>query len=106
MANDITGIGSARTQQSGNRTAQRVDDANKSDSISTSSNSGSDKVSLTKTAARLKDIEQKLSDQSPVDSNRVNEMKTALANGNYNVDAEKVANKMMSFEASLDKNPT
>ena len=103
MANDITGIGSSRAQQSGSQTAQRVDDAKTSGSTSSSSSSGSDKVSLTKTAARLKDIEQKLSDQSPVDTNRVNEMKTALANGNYNVDAEKIADKMMNFEAALDE---
>jgi len=104
MANDISGIGSSRTQQSGNRTAQRVDDDNKSSSISSNNTtSGSDKVSLTKTAARLKDIERSLSDQSPVDSNRVNDMKSALANGNYNVDADKIADKMMTFEAALDK---
>lgn len=105
MANDITGIGSSRTQQSGSRTAQRVDDAKKSDTTASSNTntSGSDKVSLTKTAARLKDIEQKLSGQPPVDTQRVNEMKTALANGSYNVDAEKVADKMMNFEASLEK---
>lgn len=103
MANDISGIGSNRTQQSGNRTAQQVGDENKSPNISTNTTSGSDKVSLTKTAARLKDIEKTLSDQSPVDTNRVNDMKSALANGNYNVDADKIADKMMTFEAALDK---
>jgi negative regulator of flagellin synthesis FlgM len=103
MANDISGIGSNRTQQSGNRTAQRVDDGKTSSNISSNTTSGSDKVSLTKTAARLKDIEKTLSEQSPVDNSRVDDMKLALANGNYKVDADKIADKMMTFEAALDK---
>ena len=103
MANDITGIGSSRTRPADSQTAQRVDADKKSSSVPNSVNSGGDKVSLTKTAARLKDIEQKLSEMPPVDNNRVNEMKTALANGKYNIDAEKVADKMMHFEAALEK---
>ena len=104
MANDITGINSARTQQSGNRAAERIgSNQTNQNGDKADATTGSDKVSLTSTAARLKDLERQLADQSPVDSNRVNAMKTALSSGEFKVDAERVADKMMNFESSLDK---
>ncbi len=104
MANDITGIHSSRTQQSGSKGAQRVssDSAARKDAENVSQ-TGSDKVSLTHTAAKLKDIEKRLAGESPVDSDRVNAMKSAIANGDYRVNAERVADKMIDFESELDK---
>jgi len=104
MANDITSIHSSRTQQSGTRQSQRLDGEGNKGTSNVSSNAGSnsaDKVSLTSTAARLKDIEQRLASQTPVDNNRVNQVKSAINNGEYNVDADRVANKMIDFENSL-----
>ncbi len=104
MANDITSIHSSRTQQSGTRQSQRLDDAGNKGASNVASNAGSsgaDKVSLTSTAARLKDIEQRLASQTSVDNNRVSQVKSAISNGEYNVDADRVANKMIDFENSL-----
>jgi len=104
MSNEISGINSSRAQQSGNRNAQRVsgDDAKTKSAHSATQANNADKVSLTSTAARLKDIERGLADQSPVDTDRVNEMKAALANGDFKVNAESVADKMIAFESALD----
>ncbi len=105
MANDITNINSSRTGASDSR-PQRLDNArNRSEhgnnSTSSSASTG-DKVSLTRTAARLKDIEQRLaSSQAPVDNSRVNQMKSAIDKGEYNVNADRVASKMIDFENSL-----
>jgi len=104
MANDITSINSSRAQQSGTRQSQRLDDDSRKSASSINSNTGSsssDKVSLTSTASRLKDIEQRLSTQTPVDNNRVNQMKSAINNGEYDIDADRVAGKMIDFESSL-----
>ncbi|HEB55629.1 MAG TPA: flagellar biosynthesis anti-sigma factor FlgM [Gammaproteobacteria bacterium] len=104
MANDITSINSSRLQQSGSRQSQRLDEADSKGSSSNTSrvsSDGADKVSLTSTAARLKDIEQRLASQTPVDQNRVKQVKSAINNGEYNVDADRVANKMINFENSL-----
>ncbi len=106
MSNDITGINSQRTQQSGSRSSERVSN-NASAAVSTatsSSGSGSDKVSLTSTAARLKDIERQLAGESPVDNVRVNEMKSAIANGEYDINTDRVADKIISFERGFDSN--
>ena len=55
------------------------------------------------TTARLKDLESRLTDKLPIDTLRINEMKNAIANGEYQVDAERIANKMIDFESSLKK---
>ncbi len=103
MANDITSIHSSRLQQSGSRSSQRLDETDNKESNSARkvSSDGADKVSLTSTAARLKDIEQRLTSQAPVDNDRVKQVKSAINNGEYNVDADRVANKMINFENSL-----
>lgn len=103
MANDITNINSSRSTASGTRQSQRVDSADNNGATNSSRVSAdtADKVSLTSTAARLKDIEQRLASQTSVDNNRVNQMKSAINNGEYNVDADRVANKMIDFENSL-----
>lgn len=43
------------------------------------------------------------SPESPVDIERVNAVKKALADGNYQVDAEKVAKKLIQFEKLMPK---
>ncbi len=106
MANDITGIHSARTGQAGNRNTSRIgNDADTGTRAGGSSaGGGDDKVSLTATAARLKDIERRLAtDQPPFDADRVNRTKQAIASGEYRVDAGRVADKMLNFEKSFDE---
>ena len=105
MANDITGIHSARAGQAGDRTTRRLDSqGGRSQPGSGVGSSGDDKVSLTATAARLKDLEQRLAtDSPPFDAERVNQMKQAIASGEYRVDAGRVADKMLNFEKSFDE---
>ena len=55
------------------------------------------------TPARLKELESRLTDKLPIDTQRINEMKNAIASGEYQVDAERIANKMIDFESSLKK---
>jgi negative regulator of flagellin synthesis FlgM len=55
------------------------------------------------TSARLEEIESRLTDKLPIDPQRINQMKNAIANGEYRVDAERIANKMIDFESSLKK---
>jgi len=103
MANDISGINSSRSQQAGER---NISGTKKESSDSTSSSSGSssaDKVSLTDTAARLKALEHQLSNQPEIDSNRVSDVQNAISSGDYKVDPQRVADKMMDFEASFNK---
>jgi len=103
MANDITSLGRSTTQ-SGDRQVQSIkgDSTRTSDSSQDSSGaSSSDKVSLTSTAAKLKALEQQLTSQPDVDMRKVSEVQTAIANGNYDINPENIADKMMNFEENF-----
>ena len=105
MANDITGINSNRSQLSTNQSAS-VKSRNEAKQDSNSDESSAalgDRVSLTSTAARLKDIEQQLSTTSAVDRDRVEAVQSAISNGEYTVDADRVADKMLAFEDFINK---
>lgn len=61
----------------------------------------SDTLSLTDGAARLKRLEQTLSGVPVVDQARVAAIKKQLHEGRYEVDAEKVAQKLLNFEQAF-----
>ena len=103
MANEISGLNSSRTQQSGERQVSGVSKDSKKTSEPSKSSTNSDRVSLTDTAERLKALEHQLAQQPEVDNKRVSNVQEAITNGNYKVDPERVADKMMSFEASFSK---
>lgn len=63
----------------------------------------SSKAQTNKVTGRLKELEKRHADDLPIDTKRINDMKNAIANGEYQVDAESIANKMMNFESSLKK---
>ncbi len=102
--NDITNINSNRASLSSNQSSSvKVRNEAKQSDQSSDSNVAGDRVTLTSTASRLKDIEEQLSNSSSIDSARVSSMQTAISNGDYNVDADRVADKMLAFEDFMSK---
>lgn len=106
MANDINGINGGRTQSANDKQVQtlRREAATESSTRAQTSNlnsSGQDKVSLTDMASRLKSLEQKLAQQPDVDQARVDKVRNAMARGEYRVNPERVADKMMNFESDF-----
>ena len=63
-----------------------------------------DSVSLTDTPARMRELESALSGLPPVDSQRVQEIRKALADGSYRPDPQRVADKLLSIENLLSGN--
>jgi negative regulator of flagellin synthesis FlgM len=59
-------------------------------------------VQLTDLAARLQDLAQAVADVPVVDPARVNALRQAVASGNYQVDAEAVADKLIAMEGLLN----
>ncbi|HDY99717.1 MAG TPA: flagellar biosynthesis anti-sigma factor FlgM [Pseudomonas sabulinigri] len=56
-------------------------------------------VSLSQQAQQLQAIEERLRDLPEVDSERVNQIKQAIADGSYQVDSNRIADKLLSFES-------
>ena len=101
MPNDITGINSGRSQQSGDRTVNTVRRDGSSSSAGNSSSTQNDTVSLTDMASRLHSLEKKLASQSDVDQAHVNRIRDAISRGEYRIDPDRVADKMMDFESDF-----
>lgn len=102
--NDITNINSNRAQLNSNQSSsiKTRNEAKQSEQNEGSSTAG-DRVTLTNTASRLKDLENQLNNSSSVDSARVAEVQNAISNGDYNVDADSIADKMLAFEGFMNK---
>lgn len=60
-----------------------------------------DKVSLTAQAAQLQALEHQIADRPVVDTKRVAEVQQSFATGSQNIDATRVAEKMLEFESGL-----
>lgn len=103
MANEITGINSSKTQHSNDRNVQGAKKDTTGPRAEKSHAAATDKVSLTSTAARLKELEQRLANQPVVDTQRVRNVQSSISDGDYRVDSNRVADKMIAFESSLHK---
>ncbi len=106
MPHDISGINSNKSSQMGDRNVTQVkksDDAAKSaKNKAVSSVSSGDKITLTDTAAKLKALEMDLAQQPSVDKNKVNDMKNVIQSGNYKMNPERIADKMINFESAFN----
>lgn len=102
--NDITNINSNRSQLSSNQSSsiKSRNEAKQSNQNESTASAG-DRVTLTNTASRLKDIEQQLNSVSSVNNSRVAEVQSAITNGEYTVDADRIADKMLAFEDFMNK---
>jgi len=102
--NDVTNTNSNRPQLGSNQN-NSIKSQNEEKQNNQSQNSASvDKnVTLTDTAADLKDIKQQLNNASSVDSVHVAEVQSAISNGEYTVDANRIADKILAFEDFINK---
>lgn len=60
-----------------------------------------DTVSLTDSAALLHKMEAAMADAPVVDTQRVEGIRKAIANGSFEIDTTRVAEKLLNFEARL-----
>ncbi|BAU58877.1 flagellar biosynthesis anti-sigma factor FlgM [Halorhodospira halochloris] len=100
MSNPIEGgprpIGSAATQPG---KGHKVDD-NAPQSTSSRAGVGADEA---ETSERLKGVRDRIDQTPEVDRARVDAIKEKIANGDYPVDAEKIARKFAQFEALIEE---
>ncbi|MDH5358222.1 MAG: flagellar biosynthesis anti-sigma factor FlgM [Gammaproteobacteria bacterium] len=60
-----------------------------------------DKVSLTDTATQIQSLQKTISGASEVNKERVEELRAAVEDGSYKVDASELAKNMINFEQQL-----
>lgn len=100
MSSKIDGFGPKASVVTGGQRSggpERTGDSAKPAGGSTSS----DSVTLTDSAMRLQRLAQAVADAPVADSNRISSVKDALAKGEYRVNAERVADKILQAEREL-----
>ncbi|HXR00932.1 MAG TPA: flagellar biosynthesis anti-sigma factor FlgM [Pseudomonas sp.] len=103
MVIDFSRLNSSTTVGGTSRTASTKETSKTEASATVSGSaevSGSgETVHLSSEAQQLQKITDSLRDQPVVNSSRVAELKQAIADGSYKVDSNRVASKLLNFEA-------
>jgi negative regulator of flagellin synthesis FlgM len=107
MSVDITGLprnNKPNNDRSGQVKAKQGEESNTANASTEagSGSTGADTVSLTGTAAKLRQLEAALSELPVADNERIDSVKRAVANGTYEIDPHRIAAKMLDFERSLN----
>ena len=75
-------------------------------SSASSAKSGADSLTLTESSTRVRSLESQLASVDVTDVGKVESVKSALANGTFNVDAEVVADRLIDHtKEALRKRP-
>jgi negative regulator of flagellin synthesis FlgM len=103
MVNNINNGGATPANVRLDATKQATEQATKQAQTTSVNNTraASDSVTITSQANQLKSLSQKAEHASGVDEKKVNELKRAIANGEYKVDAEKLAENISNLEFGL-----
>jgi len=99
--NGLNGQGAPRTNDGGKVSVARGNESQARNGTEGSTQAASDSVSLTDTAARLRSLEASLAEMPEVDNERVAAIQQAIEDGSYQVNAERIADKILNFEASF-----
>ena len=104
MTNPINPINRAATNSvNNNSTAGSQAGAANADAIAKSDNNAKseDTVSLSSRSQQVIELQQHLNSSTGIDRARVDAIKQQIAEGNYPLDAEKIAENMLKIEQSL-----
>lgn len=100
MTNPINPLNRATTSNI-NSNAEQAATRTKVDSKASSSTSSADTVSLSQASQQVSDLQLRLKNTPEVDSAKVEAIKQEIANGNYPLDPEKIAENLVALEQSL-----
>lgn len=104
MPNNIDSMTNTNLQITGrpaNGTAKTDNPAATSQEGSQAQAGAADSVELTQSARSLQALDARMSEVSEVDQQRVDEVRAKLESGQYSVDAQRVADKMIALDRSL-----
>jgi negative regulator of flagellin synthesis FlgM len=98
--NNITGLPSTQTPRN-NEGSQVARDEPTTSQSETGRPSSVDTVSLSDTASRMHSLQNTLAELPVVDTQRVENIQRAIADGTFEIDPSRVAEKMLGFESDL-----
>lgn len=101
MSIDINGISSSKVSSPTDDSKLKPAVEQQTSNPDTGKSSTADTVSLSDNAVQLGKIDNSVIAAPVVDTKRVEEVKQAISDGTYKVDAEKIADKLMKFESIL-----
>jgi negative regulator of flagellin synthesis FlgM len=96
--NNITAATAVGTITPSNAKLRDNEQAEKKDAVASTP---SDKVSLTVNATQIQSVQQTVTDAPSVDNDRVAELRAAIADGTYSVDANELAGNLIDFESKI-----
>jgi negative regulator of flagellin synthesis FlgM len=101
MSIDLSRLNGTTPVQSTSRTSSTKETSaiEATSAVSKTTAPSGEAVYLSDGAQKLQQISDSLRDQPTVNSARVAELKAAIADGSYQVDTQRVASKMINFEA-------
>ena len=103
MTNPINPLGRsvAGSVSSNTEKAQTSKTSNGADNSATSRAATEDTVSLSQESQQVSGLQQQLKDSPAIDQTKVDSIKQEIANGNYPLDAEKIAANLINLEQTL-----
>ena len=101
MSSKISGVDTRNTGAVGaGRAVERVRDATRGSGAETGGATAGD-VHITGTAKQLADLESMVMDMPAIDENKVAAISSAIAEGRYQIQPERIADGLMSLEQAL-----
>jgi negative regulator of flagellin synthesis FlgM len=103
VTNKISGYSTAEPVApiKGSNSSAAVADKSQGDASSAATSQTGDHVTLTDSARSLQKIEERVAKTPVVNAEKVAAVKQAISSGNYQVDAGRVADKILKFERGL-----
>lgn len=101
MTSKITGYGQPAVPTGKETRTTAVDGATRADKPVEPVAPARDSVSVSDSALLLQKLEEVVAKASPTDVERIQQIKSALANGEYHIDPQRVADKILKFERDL-----
>ncbi len=103
--NNINSLGGGNTlrNDAGKPSAARSGQGEQSPVVAEAGKQAGDALSLSARAERMQAIESRLAQTPEVDQERVAAIKQAIAEGNYPVNAERMADNMLQLESLLSR---
>lgn len=87
-----------RTANEGRNVAESGNVRHGAGALAKDGGTGGDRVTLTETAVRLSELTRTVSEQPAVDQARVAEIRAAIQEGRYEVNAERIAERLIAME--------